>query len=366
MDFFLYFCKNTKDMAGKNHLVIMAGGIGSRFWPVSTPEKPKQFIDILGTGSSLLQLTVKRFEHVCDMDHVWVVTSARYKELVREQLPLLPESNILLEPCMRNTAPCIAYAVWKIKKKDASANIIVSPADHIVTDVEEFRRVMEEGLLFTAGEDRILTVGMRPFRPETGYGYIKVKEGSGEGEIREVEGFKEKPDRETAEEYLRAGGYLWNSGIFIWNVATVEKAFRKEQPEIARIFDELEECFYSPGEQEVVNRCFPECKNISIDYAVMEHAHNIYVFPADFGWSDLGTWGSLHELSGKDANRNAVVGEGVRLVECRDCVVRVSPDKPMVLQGLEGYIVAEHDGVFLICKAVEEQRIKEFSAQLQE
>lgn len=366
MDFFLYFCRNAKNMAGKNHLVIMAGGIGSRFWPVSTPEKPKQFVDILGTGNSLLQLTVKRFERVCNIEDVWVVTSSRYKEIVREQLPSLPESNILLEPCMRNTAPCIAYAAWKIKKKDASANIIVSPADHVVTDTEEFRRVMKEGLLFTEGEDRILTVGMRPSRPETGYGYIKVRENEGEGEIRKVEGFKEKPDRRTAEEYLNAGGYLWNSGIFIWNVATIEKAFRKEQPEIARIFDELEKSFYTPGEQETVNRRFPECKNISIDYAVMEHAHNIYVFPADFGWSDLGTWGSLHDLSEKDTEGNAVVGERVRLVECRDCIVRVSPEKPMVVQGLEGYIVAEHNGVFLICKTAEEQRIKEFSSRLQE
>lgn len=353
-------------MAGKNHLVIMAGGIGSRFWPLSTPEKPKQFVDILGTGNSLLQLTVKRFEKVCNIEDVWVVTSSRYKEIVREQLPSLPEANILLEPCMRNTAPCIAYAAWKIKKKDASANIIVSPADHVVADTEEFRRVMKEGLLFTEGEDRILTVGMRPSRPETGYGYIKVRETEGEGEIRKVEGFKEKPDRRTAEEYLNAGGYLWNSGIFIWNVATIEKAFRKEQPEIARIFDELEKNFYTLGEQEAVNRQFPECKNISIDYAVMEHAHNIYVLPADFGWSDLGTWGSLHDLSEKDTEGNAMVGERVCLVECRDCIVRVSPEKKMVVQGLDGYIVAEHNGVFLICKTAEEQRIKEFSARLQE
>lgn len=353
-------------MVANNHLVIMAGGIGSRFWPVSVPEKPKQFIDILGTGSSLLQLTVKRFEKVCPKENIWVVTSAAYKDLVREQLPDIPETNILLEPCMRNTAPCIAYAAWKIKKKNPAANVIVSPADHIVTDVEEFRRVMEEGLLFTAAEDRILTIGMRPSRPETGYGYIKVKDAEGRGEIREVEGFKEKPDRMTAEQYLGEGGYLWNAGIFIWNVATIEKAFRKEQPEMARIFDGLESCFYATGEQEAVNRMFPECKNISIDYAVMEHAHNIYVFPADFGWSDLGTWGSLYELSDKDTGLNAVVGEGVRLVECKDCVVRVSPDKKMVLQGLEGYIVAEYKDVFLICKAKEEQRIKEFSAKLNE
>lgn len=353
-------------MAQNNHLVIMAGGIGSRFWPVSTPEKPKQFIDILGTGYSLLQLTVKRFEKVCPIENVWVVTSAKYKAIVREQLPAIPETNILLEPCMRNTAPCIAYAAWKIKMKDPMANVIVSPADHIVTDVEEFRRVMKEGLEFTAGENRILTVGICPSRPETGYGYIKVKPATVEGAIREVEGFKEKPDRITAEKYLREGGYLWNSGIFIWNVTTIERAFRHEQPEIARIFDGLEHSFYTSGEQEEVNRVFPECKNISIDYAVMEHAHNIYVFPADFGWSDLGTWGSLHELSEKDMDLNAVVGEGVHLVECKDCVVRVSPDKRMVLQGLEGYIIAEDHGVFLICKAKEEQRIKEFSAKLQD
>ncbi|WP_251620391.1 mannose-1-phosphate guanylyltransferase [Odoribacter lunatus] len=351
-------------MIENNHLVIMAGGIGSRFWPVSTPEKPKQFIDILGIGRSLLQLTVKRFEDVCSSENVWVVTSVNYKNIVREQLPEVPETNILTEPCMRNTAPCIAYAAWKIKKRNSAANIIVSPADHIVTDVEEFRRVMKKGLLFTAGENRILTVGMRPHRPETGYGYIKVRESAEVGEIREVDGFKEKPDRQKAEEYLNVGGYLWNSGIFVWNVATIEKVFRQKQPDMARIFDELEGYFYTLEEQDAVNRWFPECENISIDYAIMEHAHNIYVFPADFGWSDLGTWGSLHELSEKDSDKNAVVGKGVRLVECRDCVVRVSADKRMVVQGLDGYIVAEHKGVLLVCNMKDEQRIKEFSKML--
>lgn len=345
----------------------MAGGIGSRFWPMSTPERPKQFIDVLGTGSTLLQLTVDRFREVCPIENVWVVTSGRYKELVRQQLPEIPESNVLLEPCMRNTAPCIAYVAWKIKKKDPEANLVISPSDHIVMDGKEFTRVIAKGLEFTSTTNNILTLGMKPSRPETGYGYIKVQDGvsiNRDSEIRLVDGFKEKPDRTTALQYLQEGGYYWNSGIFLWNVATIEKAFRANQPDMARIFDSLDDRYYTAEEQGHINRVFPECKNISIDYAVMEHADNIYVFPADFGWSDLGTWGSLHEQLEQDENANAVVGKGIRLVECHDCVVHVSDDKKMVLQGLDGYIIAEHDNVFLVCKQDEEQRIKEFSRKL--
>lgn len=349
-----------------NHLVVMAGGVGSRFWPMSTPKKPKQFIDVLGVGKSLLQLTVERFKGVCPMENVWVVTSAAYRDMVKQQLPDIPESHILLEPCMRNTAPCIAYATWKIKAQHPRANLVVSPADHLVTDVEEFRRVIGKGLAFTVSEDRILTLGMRPSRPETGYGYIKMREAQKpEEEIRRVEGFKEKPDRLTAEKYLQEESYLWNSGIFIWNVKTIEKAFRSGQPEIARLFDELEAVFYTPREQQEINSRFPECKSISIDYGVMEQARNMYVFPADFGWSDLGTWGSLHELSEKDEARNTVMGEKVELVECKDCIVRIPRDKKVVLQGLEGYIVAEHEGVLLVCRTEEEQRIKEFSGRVE-
>lgn len=345
----------------------MAGGIGSRFWPMSTPERPKQFIDVLGTGSTLLQLTVDRFKEVCPIENVWVVTSAKYKELVRQQLPQIPESNVLFEPCMRNTAPCIAYVAWKIKKKDPRANLVISPSDHIVMNGKEFTRVIAKGLEFTAATDNILTLGMKPSRPETGYGYIKIQDSSGtdqKGEIRLVEGFKEKPDRITAMQYLNEGGYYWNAGIFLWNVATIEKAFRDNQPEIARIFDSLNDKYYTPDEQTQIDRLFPDCENISIDYAVMERADNIYVFPADFGWSDLGTWGSLHEQLEQDENANAVVGNGVRLVECKDCVVHVSDNKKMVLQGLDGYIIAEHNNVFLVCKQDEEQRIKEFSQKL--
>lgn len=349
-----------------NHLVIMAGGVGSRFWPMSTPEKPKQFIDVLGVGRTLIQLTVDRFSEVCDVRNVWVVTSEHYRDLVRKQLPQIPESNILLEPCMRNTAPCVAYVAWKIKKQDPEANLVISAADHIVMNVPEFVRVIRRGLVFTEKENRILTLGMLPTRPETGYGYIKVKEEqvAGEDEIKIVEGFKEKPDLQTAEKYLQEGGYYWNAGIFLWNVKTVEWAFRENQPEMAALFDTLDPVFYTDAEQTEINRKFPDCPSISVDYAIMEHARNIYVFPASFGWSDLGTWGSLYEQLPKDTDANAVVGKQVRMVESTDCVVHVSGDKRMVLQGLNGYIVAEQDNVFLICRKADEQRIKEFSSKL--
>ncbi|MFR7608157.1 mannose-1-phosphate guanylyltransferase [Odoribacter laneus] len=345
-----------------NHLVIMAGGVGSRFWPMSTPEKPKQFIDVLGTGRTLLQLTADRFSGICPPENVWVVTAEKYRDIVKEQLPEVSDDHILLEPCMRNTAPCIAYVSWKIKKRYPEANLVVSASDHIVTDVEEFVRVIRKGLEFTGSEDRILTLGMKPTRPETGYGYIKMeREALGEGEIRKVEGFKEKPDRMTAEKYLQEGGYTWNSGIFLWSVSTVEKAFRSYQPKMSALFDSLEDYFYTEKEREIIGQKFPDCEKISVDYAIMEHAQNIYVFPADFGWSDLGTWGSLYELSGKDKEGNAIIGERVKMVECRDCIVHLSGEHQIVLQGLEGYIVAEQNGVILICRKEEEQRIKEFS-----
>lgn len=352
-----------------NHLVIMAGGVGSRFWPMSTPAKPKQFIDVLGLGRTLLQLTADRFAGLCPAENIWVVTSVNYRELVREQLPDIPDSHILLEPCMRNTAPCIAYVAWKIKQRDPEANLVISPADHIVMDRAEFVRVVSKGLHFVARADRILTLGMLPARPETGYGYIKVKQGdkaesNEEKEIRKVECFKEKPDLQTAMHYISEGGYYWNAGIFLWNIKTLEKAFRENQPAIAAVFDSLTAVFYTPEEQAAINLKFPECPGISIDYAVMERARNIYVFPANFGWSDLGTWGSLYEQLPKDNMQNAVVGQQVRMVESKGCVVHVPEDKKMVLQGLEDYIIAEENGILLVCRKDDEQRIKEFSKGL--
>ena len=356
----------------EKHLVIMAGGVGSRFWPMSRPENPKQFIDVLGIGRTLLQLTADRFGSEFAPERTWVVTSAAYRAKVHEQLPSIPAENILLEPCMRNTAPCIAYVMWKMKQKHPDATVVVTPADHYVADVAEFQRVIGEATKFVSGTGKVLTLGMAPTRPDTGYGYIQGGAEAG-AEVREVRAFKEKPALDVAKKYLAEGGYYWNSGLFIWDCRTAEEAIRRFQPQIAAKMDEMSESFYSAKEQETVNRLFPECTSISIDYAVMEPLSGqkatsdtgIYVMPSSFGWSDLGTWGSLHTQLEKDADGNAVSGhEAVSFIESTDCVVRVSGGLKMVLQGLDGYIVAEANGTLLICKKDQEQRIKEFSSTL--
>lgn len=344
-----------------NHLVIMAGGIGSRFWPMSTPAYPKQFIDIMGCGRTLIQLTADRFSGICPMENRWVVTSQKYTSIVKEQLPEIPEQNILSEPEARNTAPCIAYACWKIKQRHPEANIVVTPSDAFVLDVEEFRRCIKVALDFTQTGTAIVTLGMKPNRPETGYGYICSGEKLPDQEIHQVESFREKPDLETAKKYLAAGNYLWNAGIFVWNVHTITAAIRQYAPQIAGVMDELSPSLYTDREAEELKRLFPTCDKISIDYAVMEKASNIYVLPAEFGWSDLGTWGSLHTHLQQDTDGNAQVGQDVKFFDCKNCVVHTSEERKVVLQGLDGYIVAEKDGYLLICRLEEEQRIKEFS-----
>ena len=287
-----------------NHLVIMAGGVGSRFWPMSTSENPKQFIDVLGVGKTLLQLTVDRFGDLVLPQNTWVVTNQKYAAIVKEQLPNIPENNILCEPCRRNTAPCIAYVSWKIKSKDPKANIVVTPSDHIVTDKAEFQRALG---------------------------------------------------------YIQKNNYFWNAGIFIWNVHTIVNAFRIYQPSMAKIFESLLPIYGTDKEQEVINERFPECDNISVDYAIMEKAEEIFVCPADFGWSDLGTWGSLREQSKKDLYGNVCIGNEIDIIESHNCIVHTTQEKKVVIQGLDGYIVAEKDDVLLICKLSEEQRIKQFS-----
>ena len=340
----------------------MAGGIGSRFWPMSTPECPKQFIDVMGCGRSLIQLTADRFDGVCPRENMWVVTSEKYIDIVREQLPEIPESNILAEPCARNTAPCIAFACWKIKKKHPRANIVVTPSDALVIDTGEFRRVMEKALRFTDDSSAIVTIGIRPTRPETGYGYIAAaNQLQTDKEIYTVDAFKEKPDKETAEKYLAEGNYFWNAGIFVWNVRTITSVMRVYAPGIAQIFDRIFPDFYTEKENETIKKLFPTCEAISIDYAVMEKAQEIYVLPASFGWSDLGTWGALRGLLPQDKSGNATVGADVRLYESKNCIVHTSEEKRVVIQGLDGYIIAEKDNTLLICKLEEEQRIKEFS-----
>lgn len=350
----------------ENHVVIMAGGVGSRFWPMSTVDKPKQFIDVLGVGKSLLQLTFERFEGICKPENVWVVTNQRYVDIVREQLPGIPSGNILCEPCRRNTAPCIAYVSWRIKAQDSKANIVVTPSDHIVMNVNEFRRVITQCLNYTAQSDAVLTLGMKPSRPETGYGYIQADlsfSSPRNKEIYRVDSFREKPDLPTALKYIQQKNYFWNAGIFVWNVRTIVNAFRIYQPTMSKIFENLNDVYGTPKEQEAINKWFPECESISVDYAIMEKAEEIYVCPADFGWSDLGTWGSLRMQLKRDYYGNSVIGENVSLFESHNCIVHTTEEKKVVIQGLEGYIVAEKDDTLLICKLSEEQRIKQFSGE---
>ena len=347
-----------------NHLVIMAGGVGSRFWPMSTEETPKQFIDVLGVGRSLLQLTRDRFESVVPHDNIWVVTNRKYVRMVQQQLPDMPTNHILCEPCRRNTAPCIAYVSWRIKAQDPKANIVVTPSDHIVTDPVEFRRVVSECLDFTADSDAIVTLGMKTSRPETGYGYIQADLSSSSlrnKEIFRVDSFKEKPDLETAKQYIKKNYYFWNAGIFIWNVSTIVNAFRVYQPVMSKLFESLLPIYGTEKEQEEIDRTFPECDNISVDYAIMEKAEEIFVCPADFGWSDLGTWGSLQMQTRKDIYGNACIGNNITLVESHNCMIQTTQEKKVVVQGLDGYIVAENNDTLLICKLSEEQRIKQFS-----
>lgn len=349
-----------------NHVVIMAGGVGSRFWPMSTKERPKQFIDVLGVGRSLLQLTFDRFKGLCPPENVWIVTNKDYADLCKEQIPEVPYSNILCEPCRRNTAPCIAYVSWRIKKKDNKANIVVTPSDHIVTDVMEFQRVVKSCISFSEYSDAIITLGMKPTRPEVGYGYIQADlaySSPANKEIFRVDYFREKPDLETAKEYISQNNYFWNAGIFIWNVNTIINAFRIYQPNLSKLFDEIWNDLDTDKEQAVIDQRYNECDNISVDYAILEKAEEIFVCPADFGWSDLGTWGSLLNQTKHDMFGNSLIGNNISVYDTKNSIIHTMGEKRVVVQGLDGYIVAEKDGVLMICKLSEEQRIKDFSQQ---
>lgn len=347
-----------------NHVVIMAGGVGSRFWPMSTLDCPKQFIDVLGCGRTFIQMTFDRFKGLVSPENVWVVTSAKYADIVRRQLPEIPVTNILLEPCRRNTAPCIAYVSWRIKSQDSNANIVVTPSDHMVTDVITFQKVIQGALDFTSESDAIVTLGMTPTRPETGYGYIQADFASPSMKnknIFAVDKFREKPDLATAKEYVKQKEFLWNAGIFVWKAETIVQSIRIYQPEMAEIFDGLVPVYGTEEEQRRIDEEFPKCNNISIDYAVLEPAEEKFVYPASFGWSDVGTYGSLFTLLEKDASNNAVVGQRVDLYDSSNCIIHTSDEKRVVIQGLDGYIVSEKDNTLLICKLANEQEIKKYS-----
>ena len=350
-------------MKGCEHtnIVIMAGGIGSRLWPVSTPEMPKQFIDLLGVGKSLLQLTVERFRTVADIAGMWVVTSENYVDIVRKQLPEMPADHILAEPVPRNTAPCIAYACWRIMREDPEANIVVTPSDAIVLKTELFSEIISKALEFTASTSSIVTVGIHPDRPETGYGYI-CSSSKEECNVVKVNEFREKPDRETAERYLAAGNYFWNAGIFVWSVSTIVDQMRRHAPQIAGMMDKIAGTFGTEEEKAALAEFFPQCDKISIDYAVMEKSDSIYVISADLGWSDLGSWTSAgsHIAEGPDGNR--VVGNDVRLIDSEGCIVHVEECRKVVVKGLKDYVVACRGGNLLVCPAADEQKIKDYAA----
>lgn len=350
-------------MNENNYLVILAGGAGSRLWPISSEELPKQFLDILGCGRTLIQLTLERFNGLIPKENVWVVTAEKYREIVMEQLPEIPSSNILCEPCRRNTAPCICYVSWKIKKLNTKANIVVCPSDHLVVDIQAFQSAIDDSLSFAAETDAVVTLGLKPTRPETGYGYIKADltySSSRKHNIFRVDEFKEKPTLEIAKEYIQSPNYLWNSGIFIWNVNTIINAFRVYEPEVSSIFEELMPYYGTDKEQNKIDESYPQCKNISVDYAILEKAEEIFVFPASFSWSDLGTWNSLREQSDMDKYGNVCIGDNIKLYDTYNTIVHTCNKKEVIVEGLDGYVVAEKEGKLLVCRLSEEQRIKLF------
>lgn len=346
-----------------HYAIIMAGGVGTRFWPMSTSQTPKQFLDILGTGETLLQQTYSRMLKVCKNENIYVVTSNAYEKIVADQLPNLKKENILCEPARRNTAPCVAYASYKIHKKDPKAITIVAPSDHLVKKEETFVKAIKSCFYKAEHQDCLITLGIKPTRPDTGYGYIQfVKSDVEERDrrIHKVKTFTEKPDADMANFFMESGDFLWNSGIFVWSTSSIIKAMEVHDPELANVFKEGLEFYGTKNEKEFINRAYTTCKNISIDYSVMEKAENVYVRASIFGWSDLGTWGSLYSHIDKDPHKNALVGKNIITYDCNNCIVQVPKDKLVVLQGLDDYIVVESEGILMICKKQDEQQIRNF------
>lgn len=349
-------------MTQENYCVIMAGGVGSRFWPLSIADNPKQFLDVMGTGKSFIRATYERFLKVVPAENFLVVTSAVYKDHVLEHLPELSKDQVLLEPMRRNTAPCIAYASMRIKTQNPNARMVVTPADHFVTDPVEFSRIIALGLDYVKEQPTLLTIGIKPSRPETGYGYIETGDPTHTSEVLAIKNFVEKPDWETAERYVASGEYLWNSGIFIWSVDAILREFERQLPQM---YDAFAAGSYScPSEQAFIDKLYPSCQNISIDYGIMEKAHSRVVVPADFGWSDIGTWGSLYTHLAKDTANNATVGATQVIFQgAENCIVHLPKGHRAVIEGLDGYLVAYRDGNLIVCKLEDEQEIKNWTAQ---
>ena len=349
----------------KNHFcIIMAGGIGSRFWPLSRGKKPKQFLDILGTGRTLLQQTFDRLRKVFDVENIYIVTNEDYEDLVARQLPEINHNQVLLEPMRRNTAPCIAYANYKIQLVNPNASIMVAPSDHVIMKEEDFLDVVRKGLDFVAGNDSMLTLGIQPSRPETGYGYIQINGDKNRIELnksfRKVKTFTEKPDLEMAEVFIQSGDFFWNSGMFFWSLQTIMKAFNNYLPDVDSLFSEGIDSYNTENEAAFISKVYPNCKNISIDYGIMEKAENVHVLCSDFGWSDLGTWGSLYDILGKNEDNNSITGSNVFTYNSQNCLINLPENKLAVIHGLDDFIVVESDNILLICRRQDEQKIKSF------
>jgi mannose-1-phosphate guanylyltransferase len=356
--------KETQKENRNTYVAIMAGGIGSRFWPLSRVNHPKQFLDILGTGKTLIQQTFERFVKLVPVENIYVITANEYEAITHQQLPHLPKENILGEPFRKNTAPCIAYISFKLHQVNPEASLIVAPADHLILQEEKFLEVCHEALDFVNHFNALLTIGIQPTYPNTGYGYIQHEGTEAVPSVFKVKTFTEKPNKELAKTFIASGDFLWNSGIFVWQIKRGIHAFQKHMPEMYELFAAEEEKLNTQEEKAVIEEVYPQCTSISIDFGVMEKADNVYVIPASFGWSDLGTWNSAWENMEKDYYENAVAGTNVIVFDASKCVVHVPDKKLVVLQGLEDYIVADTKDVLLICQKDKEQEIKNYVAEV--
>ncbi|SHH87104.1 mannose-1-phosphate guanylyltransferase [Chryseolinea serpens] len=338
-------------------VVLMAGGVGVRFWPYSRNSKPKQFLDVLGTGKTLLQSTFDRFVPLCPIENIYVVTHEEHAALVREQLPQLSDDQILAEPMRKNTAPCIAYASYKIALKNENAVIVVTPSDHLIMMEEVFQDVIKKAADMAQGQDKLMTLGITPTRPETGYGYIQYH--TEKNFAKKVKTFTEKPELSLAKKFLESGDFVWNSGVFIWGAKAITTAFHQYLPEMAEVFDEVRPKLGTPEEKEAILGAYSQCKNVSIDYGIMEKAKNVYVCLGNFTWSDLGSWASIHEISAKDENNN-VINANAHTYDTRNCIIKGSPDKLIVVQGLNGYLIGEFGNVIIVVEKDKEEQFRKF------
>jgi len=352
-------------MSNKHHYVaIMAGGIGSRFWPMSRTAYPKQFLDVLNTGKTLVQWTYDRYAKFIPAENIFIVTSEEYVDIVKEQLPKLPLQNILAEPSRKNTAPCIAYISFKLAQLDPEAVFVVAPSDHLILEEEAFQQTAIQALDFVENIKSLVTLGIKPTHPNTGYGYIQYEGHEVANGVYKVKTFTEKPDLEIAKTFIASGDFLWNAGIFAWKASTILAAFEKHQPEMFELFDQQKALFNTAEEQQAIGKIYPQCVNISIDIAIMEKADNVYVIPSSFGWSDLGTWNSAYENIDKDYLGNAVASDNVVVIDATKCMINAPKDKLVVVQGLDDFIVVDTKDVLLICSKEKEQSIKEYVAEV--